>query len=234
MGAKIEMIGKKFNMLTVLEESPNRINGKVCYICKCDCGNITKPISGSNLRNGHTKSCGCHIPNKSNLVGQRFGRLTVVKLLDERAYNGTMIYECKCDCGEIKKIRATSLIGGVTLSCGCLQRDSAKERCGENHPNYNCNLTDEEREQERDFYGYKQWVNNVLEREDYTCEKCGKKGGTLNAHHKDGYHWNKERRIDISNGACLCEHCHKEFHNKFGNKYNTEEQYIAFLIEELS
>lgn len=29
------------------------------WICKCDCGNITKPIINSSLTTGHTKSCGC-------------------------------------------------------------------------------------------------------------------------------------------------------------------------------
>ena len=55
---KVEMIGKRFGRLTVIEEGPKR--GKdFSWVCRCDCGNMTKPLLGGNLRSGHTKSCGC-------------------------------------------------------------------------------------------------------------------------------------------------------------------------------
>ena len=50
----------------------------------------------------------------------------------------------------------------------------------------------------------------------------------MNSHHLDGYDWCKERRIDINNGVCLCENCHKEFHKIYGYGNNTKEQYIEF------
>ena len=61
MPQKIEMEGKKFGMLTVVSESERTRSGDILWICKCECGNITHPIVGSNLRNGHTKSCGCAV-----------------------------------------------------------------------------------------------------------------------------------------------------------------------------
>lgn len=59
MPKRIEMIGKKFGKLTVIEESSIRKNGAICWICRCDCGNITEPIRSHNLRYGDTTSCGC-------------------------------------------------------------------------------------------------------------------------------------------------------------------------------
>ncbi len=62
------MIGKKFNMLTVLEECNERDKrNKIMYKCQCDCGNIVI-VNGNNLRSGNSKSCGClnHKPNKHN------------------------------------------------------------------------------------------------------------------------------------------------------------------------
>jgi hypothetical protein len=53
------MIGKRFGRLTVIESGGVSKNRKLLWICQCDCGNITKPIVGSNLRSGTTKSCGC-------------------------------------------------------------------------------------------------------------------------------------------------------------------------------
>ena len=55
---KYNMIGEKFNMLTVLEECEERKDRKKVYKCLCDCGNVVNVI-GTNLRNGHSKSCGC-------------------------------------------------------------------------------------------------------------------------------------------------------------------------------
>lgn len=54
-----KMIGKQFGRLTVIEYGGVSKNRKLMWICKCDCGNITKPIVGSNLRSGVSKSCGC-------------------------------------------------------------------------------------------------------------------------------------------------------------------------------
>ena len=59
MGEKIDLIGQRFGRLTVIGEYPSRKQRYVCWICKCDCGNDTKPIKGSDLRAGRTKSCGC-------------------------------------------------------------------------------------------------------------------------------------------------------------------------------
>ena len=54
-----------------------------------------------------------------NLVGQKFGRLTVVELDKSKKRNGTY-WLCKCDCGNTSIVRSDSLISGNTKSCGCL------------------------------------------------------------------------------------------------------------------
>lgn len=54
MGTKEEMIGKKFNRLTVIEHH-SREKG---YLCKCDCGDTTI-ARGNFLKNGRHASCGC-------------------------------------------------------------------------------------------------------------------------------------------------------------------------------
>ena len=57
-------IGNRYALLTVIEKADTK--NKAYWICKCDCGNITT-VSGSNLRNGSVKSCGC-LRNKSHLT----------------------------------------------------------------------------------------------------------------------------------------------------------------------
>lgn len=102
---------------------------------------------------------------------------------------------------------------------------------GKLHPNYNHDMTDEERKEGRLQEGYDAWTKQVKANADYTCDCCGVRGGKLHSHHKDGYKWCKERRIDITNGVCLCEKCHREFHNQYGYRDNTEAQYIEFKEE---
>jgi len=58
MTAKLKIVGKKFNSLLVLRESDNRRGQKTRWVCLCDCGKESTVI-GSNLTNGHTKTCGC-------------------------------------------------------------------------------------------------------------------------------------------------------------------------------
>ena len=55
------------------------------------------------MRNGHTKSCGCLKIDKSkeNMIGKRFGLLTVIEATDQRDYKQSIIWKCKCDCGNI-------------------------------------------------------------------------------------------------------------------------------------
>ena len=57
--SKIDDIsGKKFNKLTVIERMKSSKSGKAMWKCRCDCGNYTI-VSGSNLKTGGVKSCGC-------------------------------------------------------------------------------------------------------------------------------------------------------------------------------
>lgn len=53
----LNLVGKKFNRLLVIEES-KAIKGRGYSKCLCDCGNI-KNILNNSLISNHTKSCGC-------------------------------------------------------------------------------------------------------------------------------------------------------------------------------
>lgn len=54
----IDLTGKKYNLLTVIEKAEKTPQGKTNWMCRCECGNIVK-VNGSNLRSGSVKSCGC-------------------------------------------------------------------------------------------------------------------------------------------------------------------------------
>lgn len=115
------MIGKRFGML-IVERFYDRDNShRKRYLCKCDCGNSCV-VKADNLRNGHTKSCGC-LRNKPSsrrvdLSGKRFGRLTAVSFNGSNNA-GVTLWNCICDCGNSVVVSYNNLMSGNTTSCGC-------------------------------------------------------------------------------------------------------------------
>ena len=117
------LIGQVFGKLTVIEEMPH-VNGNAMWKCKCECGNecirSTKVLTKPGIH-----SCGCYNKeqitnlNKKDLIGQRFGKLTVIEETPQRKFEN-IIWKCQCDCGNICYIPTNSLTTGNTSSCGCI------------------------------------------------------------------------------------------------------------------
>lgn len=63
---------------------------------------------------------------KIDLVGQRFGRLSVIEEAG-RDKRGKVLWECQCDCGNRVIVSSSNLKMERTLSCGCLQRERVVE-----------------------------------------------------------------------------------------------------------
>lgn len=76
----------------------------------------------------------------------------------------------------------------------------------------------------RKCYEYRQWVQDIFKRDNYTCQECGKRGVELNAHHiKQFALILKEHKIqtlkealichelwNYENGQTLCVPCHRK------------------------
>jgi len=53
------------------------------------------------------------------------------------------------------------------------------------------------------------WREAVYARDNWTCQKCGVRGGRLEAHHIKRFALYPELRTSIENGLTLCKACHK-------------------------
>ena len=114
-------IGQKYGSLTVIQMTNHRDGaGRIKWLCQCDCGN-TIEVVGTALKSGSTKSCGCSRIGKQliDLTGQRFGKLVVIKRV-ENTKNNKVQWLCQCDCGNLYTVQGEHLRNGSVKSCGCL------------------------------------------------------------------------------------------------------------------
>lgn len=71
MGKLIDLTGKKFERLTVIDRSNiTDCNNNAYWLCECICGDYID-VNSSNLRNGLTKSCGYLVKETSTKHGMR-------------------------------------------------------------------------------------------------------------------------------------------------------------------
>ena len=65
------------------------------------------------------------MPAKLNLIGQRFGKLVVLKEAEKK--NTSIRWHCKCDCGKTSIPSTVNLRNGVSKSCGCVSSQKLSE-----------------------------------------------------------------------------------------------------------
>lgn len=129
--------GEKYGRLTVLHRDLSRAGeGRVAWVCECECGNQLSVISKS-LKDGNTRSCGC-LNNelrveriqklletqRVDLVGEQSGLLTVVrKAAQEEITNRPRQHSywyCLCECGTHHIVETSDFKRGRVQSCGCM------------------------------------------------------------------------------------------------------------------
>ncbi len=128
-----DLIGRKFGMLTVTEDSGLRTGGGLIrWRCRCDCGGEIL-ATRQELLGGKRQDCGC-VPGEraqrggaEDLTGRQFGELTVLGRA-ENDRNGNARWLCRCSCGRERAVQAAALKSGRTRSCGCKRRDAARNK----------------------------------------------------------------------------------------------------------
>ena len=127
MPNKIDRTGERHGKLLVLYDTEKRTKtGKnVIWHCICDCGRQCD-VPSIKLSTGAAKSCGClrKRPIK-DLTNKRFGKLIAIRPTEERK-NNSVVWECKCDCGNICYKSSRDLVNNFTVSCGCLKQSQGQ------------------------------------------------------------------------------------------------------------
>ena len=129
-------IGHRYGKLVVLSQASTAPDGRLKWLCKCDCGNESI-VSGVNLRAGDTKSCGCLKHESHGLIdetGNRYGKLVVLSRAKDNKSNRPA-WLCQCDCGRQTIVGVGNLRGGTTISCGCFRNQIIRsvDEAGKRH-----------------------------------------------------------------------------------------------------
>jgi hypothetical protein len=144
-GHKIDLTGKSFGYLTVLginDEVHTNYN-HTFYNVRCKCGNELV-VRTDSLTSGSTISCGCKNKEHIDLVGLKFGKLTVLEFANRINYSkikdyncAVNLWKCECDCGNIIIVRQGDLLTNHTLSCGCEVRSHGEIKIAKLLNNWN-------------------------------------------------------------------------------------------------
>lgn len=130
-GKRKDYTGQEFGKLIIIKMIYGKYQ-KTKALCRCECGN-EKVISIQNILNGHMQSCGCYETESRHyrdhlvdILGKKYGMLLALRPTNKRASNGNVVWECKCNCGNVTYVNYSNLTTGHTLSCGC-KKNSKRE-----------------------------------------------------------------------------------------------------------
>jgi len=237
MPQRKDLTERRFGRLVALEPTDRRDSrGNVIWLCKCDCG-ATAQVPVNSLTSGNTRSCGCLMHtsasqtghnNALDISGQRFERLVALYPIGGSRQQ-SIIWQCRCDCGNYTKVTTGNLNSGGVRSCGCLRREVTRARNGPSHPNWKGG-TRTKNKKIRMSPEYKGWRHKVFERDCFTCQACGQSKCYIEAHHIKDFSSYPDLRFVVINGITLCSKCHRAFHRRYG--YNCSVSDIQEFLQE--
>lgn len=121
-----DLTGRVFGDLTVLKKSETQCkSGGVEWVCECSCGNTYTTIA-TLLLTGKRTNCGGKAHKKkyatADITGQKFNYLTALYPTKKRDNKGSVVWHCRCDCGNEIDIAYNTLVYCNVQSCGCRKK----------------------------------------------------------------------------------------------------------------
>ena len=128
VGRAKNLIGQKFDRLTVLYRTKHNNSSDTWWKCQCDCGALVDKRGDSLKVNTYNACPECYLKEnlQKNLKNKVFGYLTVINE-DGRDKFGRMRWKCKCECGNETTVNSSALIEGQTISCGCFKASKGEK-----------------------------------------------------------------------------------------------------------
>lgn len=124
MPPRIEMVGKVFGELTVISRASNSIRNQARWVCRCSCGNLTKPIQGADLRLGKRTSCGCKRDERIAELNRSHGHASGSKFSPEYTTYNNIKRRCKAEAAE--KDRVVYFARGIRMCDRWLNGENGK------------------------------------------------------------------------------------------------------------
>ena len=220
---KFYVKNKNFKNIEILGE----YNGNKKPIkCKCKIDNhIWYPTPTHLLEGQSCPKCAGNIKKTTEEFINELNKVNKdIEILSD--YNGAnKPIDCKCKIdGHKWSPTPHSLLEGY----GC-PKCAIINNIGENNPRWNPNLTQEDREDKRNYQEYREWRIRCFERDNYTCQVTGKRGVELCVHHLYSYDKYRCLRTVDNNGITVSKEIHELFHKKYGKGNNTLEQWEEFI-----
>ncbi|MCQ2355112.1 MAG: hypothetical protein MJ102_08475 [Clostridia bacterium] len=121
-----DITGLRSGMAVAIEKTDRKRKGVTLWRCRCDCGKEFYTEAGK-IRSGKVQSCGClrNIKRIKDISGQKYGKLTAIRRLDEKS-GTSFLWLCRCDCGNEIKESVGNLTSGQVISCGCAKAEAGK------------------------------------------------------------------------------------------------------------
>lgn len=122
--ASHDLTGQRFGELLVLDTAKPRKSGGVWWRCQCSCGKEYE-VPGTLLATGRRTHCGCLTQRGRpiDIAGKRFNRLTALHPTEARDSKGSVIWHCRCDCGNEVDVPYNYLMYCDIKSCGCQKKE---------------------------------------------------------------------------------------------------------------
>jgi hypothetical protein len=143
-------IESKYGFLEVLGRAPNDPSGRMYLLCRCRCG-AECTVRATDLRTGHTKSCGCRRGRSGKVYARKVvlnnygGGMTALGPAEDMPlakYGANTVIVASCHyCPRVSFVRLRDLLS-ARAKCDCLKDHYSSwrnmiQRCtNENHPQF--------------------------------------------------------------------------------------------------